>query len=236
MEGSTNERKKTIYECISCKEANVHCACAPETITAGVIRRHRQNFIDVTSKKLDGHSKAANKCDCVFIGLNLTLTILSALATVLAAMDHEMISNYAVPAITGAATLISAIVGFIKPGERRNRQMESAKQFSLLKFRMIDCQTEEDYQQIWNDFYAEVLDEPFLKQKYRQREKECLKDMKWPIRQHFLKDIRKNACDSQNPGIVDNIKASSITPTNDNKEMPAEDDAAQEEQNREFDN
>ena len=153
------------------------------------IQKTRENFIKLASENCKGHTKAANFYNVIFITLNLLLTLLTAFATVLSTHELPNIDDSAVPIITGLATIISAVIGFFKPADRRNKQLEFAKEIKVLMFRMIECESEEKYNEIWKEFYGALMTEPLMREKYRREANEMLGKMKWPIKAKFKNDI-----------------------------------------------
>ena len=153
------------------------------------IKNLRKNFIDLAVVSCKGHTRAANFYNVVFIMLNLTLTLLTAFATVLSTQELPGIDDSAVPIITGVATIISAVIGFLKPADRRNKQLQFAKEIKVLMFRMIECESEETYDEIWKEFYGAMMTEPLLRRKYRVQINEAMAKMKWPLKAKFKNDL-----------------------------------------------
>ena len=154
-----------------------------------VIKNLRQNFIDLAVVSCKGHTRAANFYNVLFIMLNLMLTLLTAFATVLSTQKLPGIDDSAVPIITGLATIISTVIGFLKPADRRNKQLQFAKEIKVLMFRMIECESQETYDEIWKEFYGVMMTEPLLKRRYRVQVNEAMAKMKWPLKAKFKNDL-----------------------------------------------
>ena len=69
--------------------------------------------------------------------------------------------------VSGITTLLSAVLGFLQPSNRRQLQMESSKEFRFLMLQMIRCETEREYEQLWKNYNKEIIAEPFLPKKYK---------------------------------------------------------------------
>ena len=134
------------------------------------IQETRRNFISLAREHCKGHTEAANFYNIIFVTLNLTLTLLTAFATVLSTQELSAgISQNAITIVTGLATLISAVIGFLKPADRRNEQLEFAKEIKVLMFRMIECESEEMYDRIWKDFFEAILTEPLMRKNIERK-------------------------------------------------------------------
>ena len=63
--------------------------------------------------------------------------------------------------------MFSAISGFFQPANRKQEQETASKNFKALSMRMIRCETDDDYEDLWKDFDHELQVAPFLPRKYR---------------------------------------------------------------------
>uniref|UniRef100_A0A7M5U4F8 SMODS and SLOG-associating 2TM effector domain-containing protein n=1 Tax=Clytia hemisphaerica TaxID=252671 RepID=A0A7M5U4F8_9CNID len=126
----------------------------------------RRVFIKVTQERHLGHTAAATVYHRWSVALNVSLTVLSALATVLASQKMDVLNTYVVPTITGAATLLSAVVGYLKLGDLKASHAEYAKKFKILMFKMMEATSEAEEHEIWLEFYKECSEAPFLDSRY----------------------------------------------------------------------
>ena len=126
----------------------------------------RRVFIKVTEERHLGHVAAATFYRRWSVGLNVTLTVLSALATVLASQKMDVLNTYVVPTITGIATLLSAVIGYLKLGDQKAAHVEYAKKFKILMFQMMEATSEAEEHKIWLQFYKECSEAPFLESSY----------------------------------------------------------------------
>ena len=121
-------------------------------------------FVESAKAKGENHEKYAQFWDSVHNSVSLVLIILSAITTVLASLH---VPKLVVVGISGATTLLSAVAGFLQPAARKHRQAESAKEFRSMMLRMIRCETEKEYEELWREFTKEVTSEPFLPNEYK---------------------------------------------------------------------
>ena len=126
----------------------------------------RRVFIKVTEERHLGHVAAATFYRRWSVGLNVTLTVLSALATVLASQKMDVLNTYVVPTITGIATLLSAVIGYLKLGDLKAAHSQYAKKFKILMFQMMEVTSEAEEHKIWLEFYKECSEAPFLDSRY----------------------------------------------------------------------
>ena len=122
-------------------------------------------FVESTKAKSQSHMKVARYWDKIHNGINLTLIFFSAITTVLTLME-KFIPFYVTAIISGITTILSAISGYLQPSQRRQMQLESSKEFRTLMTRMVRCETERDYEELWNEYNKAILGEPFLPKKF----------------------------------------------------------------------
>ena len=127
-----------------------------------------KQFIDVTNAKRKGHLRAARYWNSVNSWLSLTLIFLAAITTFFSLV--ESIPNYAVSAVAVLSTLLSAVLAFLRAADRRQLQLQSSQQFSKLMMKMVRCETEKEYEQLWKDYNKVLSDEPFLPKKFAVKE------------------------------------------------------------------
>ena len=68
------------------------------------------------------------------------------------------------------STLLSAVLAFLRAADRRQLQLQSSQQFSKLMMKMVRCETEKEYEQLWKDYNKVLSDEPFLPKKFAVKE------------------------------------------------------------------
>ena len=123
-----------------------------------------KNLIKLSKESYIAHQKSAWYWDQINTTTNIFLIILSGTATVLSVLDR--IPEYIVPILTGLATNLSALVGFLKPYDKRNRHIKASKHFKLMAYRIEECRSIDDYHKLRSEFYDYVAEEPFLEKKY----------------------------------------------------------------------
>ena len=127
-----------------------------------------EQFIKVTNAKRKGHLKAARHWNSVNTCLSLKMIFLAAITTFFSLV--ESIPDYVVSAVAALSTLLSAIIAFLRAADRRQLQHHSSRQFSKLMMRMVRCEKEEEYEQIWRDYNKALSDEPFLRKRFAVQE------------------------------------------------------------------
>ena len=119
----------------------------------------------MTKTKADSHGDLADYWGTVHNFLNLTLIFLSAATTVTTLLP---VSDYVPAGIGALTTLVSAISGFMAPSNKRQAQMEACRTFRALQLKMIRCETEAKYEELWQEYNQALLTEPFLPKKYKK--------------------------------------------------------------------
>lgn len=122
-------------------------------------------FVESSKAKADSHMKVAQYWDNVHNGINMALILLSALVTVLSLLK-DSIPFYVVAALSGITTILSAISGFLQPSQKRQMQLESSKEFRTLMLRMVRCETEREYEELWKEYNKAITGEPFVPKKF----------------------------------------------------------------------
>merc|ERR1719285_202925 len=114
------------------------------------MKKNWQLFIESTRAKAEAHEKVAQHWATVNTYLGLLLTIVSALTTVIAAIPAlpEMVTV----GVSGATTLLSATLGFLQPSQRKEDQCDAAREFRSLMVKMIHCESDEQYQTLWEEY------------------------------------------------------------------------------------
>lgn len=127
-------------------------------------------FIKMTRTKSESHSKSAWYWDSMHNILSISCIILGTITTFL-----SLINSIPSSTISGAAaftTFISAISALLEPSDRRQIQSDAAKTFKILMMRMARCKTEKKYDELWGEFYNAVTDEPFILEKFIEKDEE----------------------------------------------------------------
>ena len=122
-------------------------------------------FVESAKSKADSHMKVAQYWDNVHNSINITLIFFSAVTTVLVLLK-TYIPFFITAAVSGITTLLSAIAGFLQPSQRRQIQLESSKDFRTLMLRMIRCETESEYEELWREYNKVIVSEPFVPKKF----------------------------------------------------------------------
>lgn len=128
------------------------------------MRDNWDRFLQITKSKSKSHSKAAQYWDSVHSFVSLSIIILGATTTFLSLISS--VPSFVISAIAALTTLISAISAFMRPHDRRQVQTDSAKEFKVLMMRMVRCETEAEYEELWRELNNAMMDEPFLPKKF----------------------------------------------------------------------
>jgi len=155
----------------------------------------RKHFIEITKSKSKSHMNSAWYWDILYTFFTISVTIICAVITLLAVLT-KYLPFYVVPIIGGVVTLLAAMHGFLKPADRRQSHLESGKMFKMLMFRMVRCKTKEDYDELWNELYQEIIDEPFVKEKYLKGAID-LERMQFPMTKELKRLIEKPSSDDE---------------------------------------
>ena len=125
-------------------------------------------FIEVTNAKRKSHLKAARDWNSVNSWLSLTLIFLGAITTFFSLLKH--IPNYVVAAVAALSTLLSAVLAFLRAADRRQQQLQASNEFGTLMMKMVRCETEPEYEKLWEDYNKSLSNEPFLPQKFEVKD------------------------------------------------------------------
>ena len=122
--------------------------------------RNWKLFIDTSKKKADVHKKVATFWYHVDNCLGLVLIIIAAVTTVLSAIETtpRMVTVW----WAGVSTLMTAISTFLQPAKQHQKQSDAAKQFRSLALKMIRCETDEEYENLWVQYNKTLATEPFV--------------------------------------------------------------------------
>eukprot|EP00111_Clytia_hemisphaerica_P016197 TCONS_00047924-protein len=127
-----------------------------------------QNYIDLSKERHIVHQKEALFWNKVNTYANISLIILTSIATVLSVMEGS-IPFYIVPISTGLATIISSLIGVFKPFDKRNVQEDSSKKFKVLSLKLVACKSMKDYNELRAEILETMMDEPFTREKKKKR-------------------------------------------------------------------
>ena len=137
------------------------------------MRENWERFIEITKLKSISHTKVAQYWDVVHNVTNIVIITLGATTTFLSLV--KSVPSFVISAVAAVTTLTSAIMAFMRPHDRRQTQIDSAKVFKVLMLRMVQCETEKVYEQLWLELNKAVMDEPFLPKKFKTGEE----DLDW---------------------------------------------------------
>lgn len=121
-------------------------------------------FIKMCKSKGKSHNKAAQYWDGIGTVLSLSLIFLGALTTFMALI--KAIPVTLVAGVACVATLISAISAFLRPADRRQMQSAASREFQELMMKMVRCEGEQEYEELWRDLNKAIVDAPFLPKKF----------------------------------------------------------------------
>lgn len=128
------------------------------------MRDNWDRFLQITKSKSKSHSKAAQYWDSVHSFVSLSVITLGATTTFLSLISS--VPSFVISGVAALTTLISAISAFMRPHDRRQVQMDSSKEFKILMMRMVRCETEPEYEELWRELNSAMMDEPFLPKKF----------------------------------------------------------------------
>ncbi|XP_066934675.1 uncharacterized protein [Clytia hemisphaerica] len=129
-----------------------------------------QNYIDLSKERHRVHQKEALFWNKVNTYANISLIILTSIATVLSVLEGS-IPFYIVPIFTGLATIISSLIGVFKPFDKRNVQEDSSKKFKVLSLKLVACKSMKDYNELRAEILETMMDEPFTREKKKRGNK-----------------------------------------------------------------
>ena len=152
------------------------------------ISNNLRNYIELVEERNIGHGRAAVYWNHIHQYANISLIILTSVATVLSVM-HDSIPSYVVPIITGLATTISSFIGVFKPYEKREEQLTSARKFKKLMLDLISSESIEEFKRVRSEIQEAMLDEPFTcstkraknQNEQKKKEKNKKRDQLWNL-------------------------------------------------------
>ena len=108
---------------------------------------------------------------------NIVIITLGATTTFLSLV--KAVPSFVISSVAAIVTLISAIMAFMRPHDRRQIQFDSAKVFKVLMLRMARCESDDEYEIMWLELNKAIIDEPFLPKRFRTEEEN--KDIDWKL-------------------------------------------------------
>ena len=169
------------------------------------MRENWKLFIETTKNKGQGHGKSAQYWDTIGMLLSLTLIFMGSVTTFMALVK---IPTTIVAGVAAAATMLSAVQAFLKPADRRHMQSAAAREFQELMLKMVRCEQEIEYEELWRDLNKAIVDAPFLAKKFRTDV-----DIEWTMTPELDELITEKEGPLQTPSLLSN--ASTPTPSKD---------------------
>ena len=139
------------------------------------MRENWERYIEIAKAKSISHTRVAQYWDVIYNITNIVIITLGASTTFLSLI--KSVPSFVISAVAAVTTLTSAIMAFMRPHDRRQIQIDSAKTFKVLMLRMVRCETEQMYDQLWLELNKAVMDEPFLPNKFKTGEE----DLNWTL-------------------------------------------------------
>ena len=128
------------------------------------MRENWKLFIKTTKNKGKGHGKSAQYWDTVGMMLSLLLIFLGSVTTFMALVK---VPTTIVAGLAAVGTMLSALQAFLKPADRRQLQSMAAREFQELMLKMVRCEEESEYEELWRDLNKAIVGAPFLSKKFR---------------------------------------------------------------------
>lgn len=129
------------------------------------MRENWKLYLETTKTKAKGHGKAAQYWDTMGMYMSLALIFLGSLTTFMA-LVHVIPTTF-VAGIAGVGTMLSAVQAFLRPADRRQQQSYAAREFQELMMRMVRCEEEAEYEELWRDLNKAIVDAPFLPKRFK---------------------------------------------------------------------
>ena len=82
-------------------------------------------------------------------------------AALLSFIPPEMVAGFG-----AISTMLAATAAFLKPADKRNLHEKAARDFRSLMVQMISCETEEEYEKLWEEFNREIMEEPLVPKRF----------------------------------------------------------------------
>ena len=139
------------------------------------MKENWERYIEIAKAKSISHTRVAQYWDVIHNITNIVIITLGASTTFLSLI--KSVPSFVISAVAAVTTLTSAILAFMRPHDRRQIQIDSAKTFKVLMLRMVRCETEQMYDQLWLELNKAVMDEPFLPKKFKTGEE----DLDWKV-------------------------------------------------------
>ena len=127
-------------------------------------------FVECTKAKSAAHNSAALYWNSLHTIFNLTIIFLGASTTFLSLI--KQVPSYVISAVAALTTLVSAVSTFLRPHERHQMQLSASKDFRILMMKMVRCETEPEYEELWREMNRIMIEAPFISKKISKREME----------------------------------------------------------------
>ena len=131
-----------------------------ETLRNETFLKNARNYVWLASKKNRSHVFSALKWERFFYGAQLSLIILTSLSTILAVIEDKL-PIYVLPIISGIATIVSSVMGVLKPQDKQKLHLESARRFKILMLKLVSCDDMAKYKRVRQEIQHELMDAPF---------------------------------------------------------------------------
>ena len=127
-------------------------------------------FVECTRAKSAAHNNAAHYWNSLHNIFSVTIIFLGTATTILSLI--KAVPHFAISAVAAVNTLVSTVSAFLRPHERHQRQLEASKDFRILMMKMIRCETEPEYEELWREMNKIMIDEPFIPEEFANKEYE----------------------------------------------------------------
>ena len=131
-----------------------------ETLQNDEFLRNARNYVWLASKKNRSHQKAAVGWETFFYAAQIFLIILTSLSTILSVMENK-IPAYVLPIISGIATIVSSVMGVLKPHDKQVMHLEAARRFKILMLKLVSCEDIAKYKRVRQEIQDQLMDAPF---------------------------------------------------------------------------
>ena len=142
-------------------------------------------FIKTTRNKSKKHAQAAQYWNTLGTAISLTLIFLGALTTFMALV--KIIPDKVVAGFTALSTMLSATSAFLRPADRRQLQTAASREYQELMMRMVRCEEEREYEELWKLYNRATVEAPFVSKKFTQYDV----DLDWTMTPELFLIIRE---------------------------------------------
>ena len=124
-------------------------------------------FIKTTRNKSKVHGRASQHWNKLENTISLVLIFLGALTTFMALVNS--IPDTVVAGFTALSTMLTAVSAFLRPADRRQKHTVSSRLYQELMMRMVRCEDEREYEELWKLYNRATIDAPFVSDKFTLR-------------------------------------------------------------------